>query len=222
MRDGAFVDETRLTGGTSGISVLWPAGGLSHGPGSPCLPPGGERSPSAPGRSRDVAHCDLGRDDHAHTGTRPARGDEPPYQQTRAATGGPDIVANIIPATQNATGPVTQRQLVALSALDHAPGVVGHSGPYPVTWALLRAQGLTAGAEIEGRDTAKVAIDQPKVTEGTWLRDGGVVVEQSFAEALGIKAGDSITLNDHSFPSWASPSPRHSLLIPISAWRAVI
>lgn len=122
-----------------------------------------------------------------------------PYQQTRAATGGPDIAANIIPATQNATGPVTQRQLVALSALDHAPGVVGHSGPYPVTWALLRAQGLTAGAEIEGRDTATVAIDQPKVIEGTWLRDGGVVVEQSFAEALGIKAGDSITLNDHSF-----------------------
>ena len=119
-----------------------------------------------------------------------------PYQQTRAATGGPDVVANIIPATQNATGPVTQRQLVALSALDHAPGVVGHSGPYPVTWALLRAQGLTAGAEIEGRDTAMVAIDQPKVTDGTWLRDGGVVVEQSFAEALGIKADDSITLND--------------------------
>ncbi len=28
-----------------------------------------------------------------------------PYQQTRAATGGPDIVANIYPATQNATGP---------------------------------------------------------------------------------------------------------------------
>ncbi len=77
--------------------------------------------------------------------------------------------------------------------------MVGHSGPYPVTWAVLRAQGLTAAAEIEGRDTAKVAVDQPKVTEGTWLRDGGVVVEQSFAEALGIKAGDSITLNDHSF-----------------------
>lgn len=31
-----------------------------------------------------------------------------PYEQTRVATAGPDVVANIIPPTQNATGKVTQ------------------------------------------------------------------------------------------------------------------
>jgi ABC-type antimicrobial peptide transport system permease subunit len=122
-----------------------------------------------------------------------------PYQQTKAATGGPDIVANIYPPTSNETGLVTQPEMVALSALERAPGVIGHSGPYPVTWAVLGAHGLSASAEIEGRDTAQVAVDQPKITDGSWLRDGGVVVERSFAQALGVHTGDSITLNSQSF-----------------------
>lgn len=122
-----------------------------------------------------------------------------PYLQTRAATGGPDIVANIYPPTPNETGPVTGPEMVALTALERAPGVIGHSGPYPVTWAVLGARGLSASAEIEGRDTAQVAVDQPKITGGHWLDDGGVVVERSFAQALGVHTGDSITLNSHSF-----------------------
>ena len=118
-----------------------------------------------------------------------------PYEQTRVATAGPDVVANIIPPTQNATGKVTQRQLSDLNTLAHVPGVVGHSGPYPVTWAVLGAHGLTASAEVEGRDRAPASIDQPRVTEGTWIRNGGVVVERTFAEALGVRTGDSIMLN---------------------------
>jgi putative ABC transport system permease protein len=109
-----------------------------------------------------------------------------PDRQTRVATAGPDIVANIIPPTQNATGKVTRRQLSDLNTLAHAPGVVGHSGPYPVTWAVLGAHGLEASAEVEGRDRAPASIDQPRVTEGSWIRNGGVVVERTFAEALGV------------------------------------
>jgi ABC-type antimicrobial peptide transport system permease subunit len=118
-----------------------------------------------------------------------------PYEQTRVATAGPDVVANIIPPTQNATGKVTQQQLSDLNTLAHAPGVVGHSGPYPVTWAVLGAHGLTASAEVEGRDRAPASIDQPRVTEGSWIRNGGVVVERTFAAALGVRTGDSIMLN---------------------------
>ena len=121
-----------------------------------------------------------------------------PYEQTRVATAGPDVVANIIPPTQNATGKVTQQQLSDLNTLAHAPGVAGHSGPYPVTWAVLGAHGLTASAEVEGRDRAPASIDQPRVTEGSWIRNGGVVVERTFAEALGVHTGDSIMLNGRS------------------------
>lgn len=121
-----------------------------------------------------------------------------PYEQTRVATAGPDVVANIIPPTQNATGKVTQQQLSDLNTLAHAPGVAGHSGPYPVTWAVLGAHGLTASAEVEGRDRAPASIDQPRVIEGSWIRNGGVVVERTFAEALGVHTGDSIMLNGRS------------------------
>ncbi len=105
-----------------------------------------------------------------------------PYQRTRAATNGPDEVAYLRAPAQAA-------------ALVRAPGVTGASGPYPVAGALVRAGGLVAAAEAEGRDQAAAAVDQPKLTAGTWVRPGGVVLERAFAEALGVGAGDRITLN---------------------------
>ena len=46
----------------------------------------------------------------------------------------------------------------------------------------------------EGRDPAAAAVDQPELTEGSWVRDGGAVVEAGFADALGVGEGDQITL----------------------------
>ncbi len=109
-----------------------------------------------------------------------------PYQRTRAATNGPDEVAYLRAPAQAA-------------ALVRAPGVTGASGPYPVAGALVRAGGLVAAAEAEGRDQAAAAVDQPKLTAGTWVRPGGVVLERAFAEALGVGAGDRITLNGRWF-----------------------
>ena len=120
-----------------------------------------------------------------------------PYQQTRAATRGPDVVASVMPP--GAKTLVSSRQMAALTALDHARGVTGHSGPYPLTWALLRAHGITASAELEGRDEATAPLDQPKLTGGTWVRPGEVVIERSFADALGVGPGARITLNGRSF-----------------------
>src|SRR5580704_11463696 len=69
-----------------------------------------------------------------------------PYQQTRAATKGPDVVGSL-----NTPGQAT---------------------------ALIHASGVSAGSGV---------------------RPGGVVIERTFAEALGVSVGDRLTLNGQSF-----------------------
>jgi putative ABC transport system permease protein len=71
---------------------------------------------------------------------------------------------------------------------------VAHSGPYPLVAAVLEANGHTIVAQTEGRDTAAAAVDQPKPTKGGWVRDGGVVLEAAFAQALGVSPGDRVTM----------------------------
>jgi predicted lysophospholipase L1 biosynthesis ABC-type transport system permease subunit len=132
-----------------------------------------------------------------------------PYQQTRAATNGPDEVAYIgqPPArggTPGSAPPVTGTKLqeqaqIQAGKLARTPGVTASSGPFPLAGALIRANGLTAGAEAEGRDEAPATVDQPKLTAGSWVRPGGVVLERTFAAALGVGAGDRITLNGRAF-----------------------
>ena len=120
-----------------------------------------------------------------------------PYLDTRAATAGPDVVAQSSGPAKGGGSPA------GLTALEHAPGVIGHSGPYPVASPGLRADGHTvpaaSGFIAQGRDQAPASIDQPKVTQGTWVRPGGVVVEPTYATELGVRTGDWITLNGRSF-----------------------
>jgi putative ABC transport system permease protein len=94
-------------------------------------------------------------------------------RQTRTATAGPDVVA-----MPHATGPDA---LAALASLTTAAGVTGHSGPYPVAFLMLTARGMIVHAVVEGRDDAPATLDRPAVTDGTWVRPGGVVVERTFA-----------------------------------------
>jgi putative ABC transport system permease protein len=120
-----------------------------------------------------------------------------PYLQTRSATAGPDVVLQLNP---NGSAAVSRKGLAQLAALAHASGVVGDTGPYPATWARLTANGHAAGAQVEGRQTAPASIDQPKVTQGSWLEGNGTaVLERTFAQALGVVAGDPVTLNGRSF-----------------------
>jgi ABC-type lipoprotein release transport system permease subunit len=130
-----------------------------------------------------------------------------PYEQTRAATNGPDVVAQVGPpvgphgpTSGNSPGPQVMAQV---KALVHAPGVTGYSGPYPVADAILRARGRTAGVEAEGRSPAPTPVDQPKLTAGSWLGGsgvrGGIVLERTFADALGVSVGDGVTLNSRPF-----------------------
>lgn len=124
-------------------------------------------------------------------------GTSPTYLTTRRETAGPDIVA--ISASSGTAHSTTPADLAALTRLTGAPGVTGHAGPYPAVWATLRVHGISAGVMAEGRNAAPASIDQPKVTQGGWVRGGGVVVEQAFAEALGVRAGDRVTLNGRPF-----------------------
>jgi ABC-type lipoprotein release transport system permease subunit len=118
-----------------------------------------------------------------------------PYARTRAATNGPDLVATVFPEGP-APGPA---RAASLSPVQHAAGVVAHTGPFPVTWTWLRKGQTARAAEVEGRSSAFSPVDQPKLMQGTWVRSGGVVVEAAFARAFGFQVGDRLTLGGRSF-----------------------
>ncbi len=133
-----------------------------------------------------------------------------PYARTRAATSGPDVVATLFPDNGNGTGPAAsahpggasgpgQADTAALVRLEHAPGVAAYSGPFPVTWTLLRKGHTTGSAEIEGRPAVLPSVDRPKISRGTWVRPGGVVIEAAYADALGLGVGDRLSLGGDSF-----------------------
>jgi putative ABC transport system permease protein len=112
-----------------------------------------------------------------------------PYKSTREATSGPDVVAS---ASRSA-------RLSGLEKLASAASVTDHSGPYPVTSAKLQASHRTSDVQAEGRDAASASVDQPKLIHGSWVRDGGVVLEAAFANAFDVRVGESVTLNGRSF-----------------------
>jgi ABC-type antimicrobial peptide transport system permease subunit len=126
-----------------------------------------------------------------------------PYQQTMAATKGPDVVAQS--GYDPYTGVTSPADLAALEALNHAKGVAAHSGPYPIVGStgsvgpVMRSTDIVTSVQVEGREPGVAAVDQPKVTDGTWIRSGGVVVERSFAQAANLRLGQTITLNGHPF-----------------------
>ena len=120
-----------------------------------------------------------------------------PYQQTRKATAGPDVIATAFPL--NSGPPADHAGLADVAPLTHGLGVIAGTGPFPVAFPVLRVNGHTDAVLAEGRDTVPASVDQPELTQGSWVRSGEVVVERSFADALGIRAGDRITLNGRPF-----------------------
>jgi putative ABC transport system permease protein len=120
-----------------------------------------------------------------------------PYQATRDATSGPDALATDFPAGSGT--PASPAALKSTAPLARAPGVIGHSGPFPVALPVLTVDGHADAVLAEGRSSAPAAVDQPELTEGSWVRPGAVVIERSFADAFGIRAGDRIKLNGRPF-----------------------
>lgn len=114
-----------------------------------------------------------------------------PYLTTRAHTSGPDVAA--MPFNGASRSSVAQ-----LDALEHRSGVVSHVGPFPVSYPTMETKGSKVLAIVEGRSMSRSPIDQPYVTEGTWVRPGGVVIERSFAHELSLTPGDHVTLGGRS------------------------
>ena len=65
--------------------------------------------------------------------------------------------------------------------------------------ARVTAAPVIVHAEVEGRGVALSPVDRPKLSQGAWVRPGGVVVEAAFASAVGIHVGDRLTLGGSSF-----------------------
>ncbi|MEO3773858.1 FtsX-like permease family protein [Micromonospora sp. B9E7] len=112
-----------------------------------------------------------------------------PYQHTRTATAGPDVIV-----TPRVTG---QAALDELESMTTGAGVTQHSGPFPIAYLTMTARGKSAHTVVAGRDSTPASIDRPAVTDGTWVRPGGVVVERAFADALGIRTGDTVDISGH-------------------------
>jgi putative ABC transport system permease protein len=150
-----------------------------------------------------------------------------PYQSTREATNGPDVVASASPYPSELPDDPDElvldqpAKLSGLEELAGAPGVIDHSGPYPVTPAELQASGRTSDVQAVGRDAAPASVDQPELIQGSWVSDGGVVVEAAFANALDVRVGDPVTLDGRSFEvvgvavtAAMPPYPEASCIVP--------
>lgn len=119
-----------------------------------------------------------------------------PFNDTRAVTNGPDIVAY----TTGIGSPSDSRSgLKVIESWSELPGVAAHSPIYPVARPVLRADGHVDAVFAVGRAVTPAALDQPEVTDGHWIGPGTIVVERSFADAMGIKVGQRVTLNGRPY-----------------------
>jgi putative ABC transport system permease protein len=136
-----------------------------------------------------------------------------PYQVTRADTAGPDVVVNDL------FDRVSTKQLAAVA---HTPGVTGNTGPFPVAAATLCVGGTSVAVTAEGRDRAPTSIDQPKITQGSWVRPGQIVIERSFADALAVQVGEVVTLDGRPFPiagiAVTAATPSYPMSTPGLVW----
>ncbi|GAA2887864.1 hypothetical protein GCM10010517_51800 [Streptosporangium fragile] len=115
------------------------------------------------------------------------------YEQTRAATAGPDMVA--------LSGVTDPDVTAALASLADDPEVVAHHGPYRIVYAdLTTRDSISSPVVVQGFAETPGAVNRPLVTSGQWLRPGGTVLERGFATALGVGVGDHVTIAGRSYP----------------------
>jgi putative ABC transport system permease protein len=111
------------------------------------------------------------------------------FARTRAATAGPDIVAEFQPTPGSRSRSARQ-----LAPLAHAAGVTGTAGPFPIAFARLTGPGISVPIEAVGRSSETGTVDQPLLTSGRWAAPGSAVLERGLADALHLHVGDRISV----------------------------
>jgi putative ABC transport system permease protein len=88
---------------------------------------------------------------------------ESPFTRTRAATKGPDTVA------ENGPAPGSGRpSLHQFAPFFHDRWVAATAGPFPVAFTRLTTPKINVPVDAEGRDTRSAVVDQPLLTAGHW------------------------------------------------------
>ena len=125
-----------------------------------------------------------------------------PYQRTREATAGADVVASVGPL-EIAAGPCSARRSGRSGPAGSADRGARRRRPQ---WAVSGDHGGARGRWRPHRGVGSGGVtpqrprsDQPELTQGSWVEDRGVVVEAAFADLLDVDAGDQVTLNGRSF-----------------------
>jgi putative ABC transport system permease protein len=79
--------------------------------------------------------------------------------------------------------------------------VTGAGGPWTHLYGSIQVAGGREDLTAEGRDPGPSPVDQPLVTAGRWLGDGGgVVLESGLAATLDAGPGDTVTIQGRPFP----------------------
>ncbi len=114
----------------------------------------------------------------------------------------------------------------ALARARAAAGEAEFAGPFPSIMAETTAEGSSAPLRIEGRAVGPSRIDQPMVTDGAWLQGGGIVLERSFANEIGVRPGDTLLIRGRQSEMAVTVSglavtvtqERYPLSVPGLAW----
>ena len=103
-----------------------------------------------------------------------------PWQQTFDAANGAHVLA-LVPSQAEAR------------AIANLPGVTERGAPVPLVTATLGPPGSTDRAELAGL-SGRTSVNMPVLTAGSPLREDGIVLERSLANALGIEVGATLEL----------------------------
>jgi putative ABC transport system permease protein len=103
-----------------------------------------------------------------------------PWQRTFAEANGAHVLA-FVPSEADA------RSLAQL------PGVTERGAPVPLVMTTVGPRGSTDRVELAGL-SGRTAVNKPVLTGGSQLREDGIVLERSLANALGIEVGATLAV----------------------------
>lgn len=121
---------------------------------------------------------------------------------------------------KNFIGPDGHDTLVSAA---NQPGVADVGGPWQNYVTDAGIAGATVQLRVQVRQPGLSPVDQPYVTEGSWLGNGaGVVLEDGLADVLDIHPGDTVTINGADLAvagrAMSTSTQRYPLEAPALAW----